>query len=93
MEDIPSSLVINWDQTGIAIVPGSTWSMAPQGSRRVETAGMGDKRQITAVFAGTIDGKFLPFQLIYSDKTSACHPKEVQLPSDWHITHTPNDDE
>jgi hypothetical protein len=33
MEDIPSSLIINWDQTAISIVPGSQWTMAPSGSR------------------------------------------------------------
>ena len=43
MEDIPSELVINWDQTGISIVPGSSWTMAPSGSRCVEIVGMGDK--------------------------------------------------
>ncbi len=85
MEEIPSSLVINWDQTGISIVPGSSWSMAPLGSRRIEIAGMGDKRQITA---GTLDGNFLPMQLIYAGKTSGCHPKGVAFPSDWQITHT-----
>ena len=54
MEDIPSELVINWDQTGISIVPGSSWTIAPSGSRRVEILRMGDKTQITAVFAGSL---------------------------------------
>ena len=26
MEDIPPELVFNWDQTGISIVPGSSWT-------------------------------------------------------------------
>ena len=26
MEDIPPELVFNWDQTGISIVPGSSWA-------------------------------------------------------------------
>jgi hypothetical protein len=89
MEDIPSSLIINWDQTAISIVPGSCWTMAPSGSRRVEIVGMGDKRQITAVFAGSLSGNFLPPQLIYTGKTPACHPK-ITFPPDWHITHTSN---
>ena len=89
MEDIPSDLVINWDQTAISIVPGSSWTMAPSGSRRVEIVGMGDKRQITAVFAGSLSGHFLPPQLIYTGKTAACHAR-VTFPADWHITHTPN---
>ena len=87
MEDIPSQLIINWDQTGISIVPGT---MAPSGSRRVEIVGMGDKRQITAVFGASLSGDFLPPQLIYTGKTPACHPKSVTFPADWHITHTEN---
>jgi hypothetical protein len=60
MEEIPSHLVINWDQTGIHYVPVSSWTMAPEGSKHVEIAGIEDKHQITAVFAGTMPGEFLP---------------------------------
>ena len=49
MEDIPP--VFNWDQTGISIVPGSSWTMEVKISKRVEIAGMNDKRQITAVYS------------------------------------------
>ena len=81
MEDIPSDLVINWDQMAISIVPGSSWTMAPSDSRRVEIVGMGDKRQITAVFAGSLSGHFLPLQLTYTGKRSACHAR-VTFPAD-----------
>ena len=64
--------------------------MAPSGSRHVEIVGMGDKRQITAVFAGSFSGDFLPRQLIYTGKTPACHPNDITFPADWHITHTEN---
>jgi hypothetical protein len=47
MEEIPSDLVINWDQTGIHYVPVSSWTMAKEGSKRVEIVGIDDKRQIT----------------------------------------------
>ena len=43
MEDIPQQLVFNWDQTGISIVPGSSWTMAVKGLKQVEIVGMGDK--------------------------------------------------
>ena len=33
MEDIPAQLVFNWDQTGISIVPGSSWTMEAKGSK------------------------------------------------------------
>ena len=89
MEDVPPELVFNWDQTGISIVPGSSWTMEVKGSKRVEIAGMNDKRQITAVFCGTLTGEFLPLQLIYQGKTSACLPR-YKFPDDWHVTCTPN---
>ena len=59
-ESIPDSLIINWDQTGINYVPVSEWSIAKEGSKRVKVIGLKDKRQITAVLAGTMSGDFLP---------------------------------
>ena len=89
MEEIPSSLILNWDHTGLKCVPVSSWTMAPQGSKKVSLAGIDDKRQITGVFAVTLDGNFLPPQLIYQGTTSSCLPR-VKCPSDWHVTHSPN---
>ena len=40
MEEIPPELVLNWDQTGIKIVPSNTWTMDQQGSKRVEVVGV-----------------------------------------------------
>ena len=62
MEDIPPSLVINWDYTATKIVPSSWWTMERKGKKRVEIAAVDDKRQITAIFACTLSGKFLPIQ-------------------------------
>lgn len=50
MEEIPLELVLNWDQTGIKIVPASSWTMDVSGAKRVEVVGANDKRMITAVF-------------------------------------------
>ena len=85
MKDIPLELVFNWDQTGISIVPGSTRTMEVRGSKKVEITGISDKRQITAVFCGTVAGEFLPLQLIYQGKTTACLLR-FSFPSDWHVT-------
>ena len=85
MEDIPFDLIINWDQTGIHYVPVGSWTMDKVGSKRVEIAGVDDKRQIMAVFAGSLTGDFLPPQLIYKGTTHRCLPT-VQFPSGWHIT-------
>ncbi len=88
MEEIPPELILNWDQTGIKIVPCSTWTMDQRGAKRVEMIGVNDKQQITAVFCGTLVGDFLPVQLIYKGKTPRCHPR-FAFPPGWHITHSP----
>ena len=61
MEEIPPSLVINWDQIGINYFPVSSWTMAKEGSKQVEINGEEDKRQITAVFGSTLVGIFCQF--------------------------------
>lgn len=90
MEDIPSDLVMNWDQPAVHLVPSSSWTMEKKGTKRVEISALNDKRQITAVFACTMSGNFLPVQLIYAGTTEKCLPKNVQFPGDWHITCSPN---
>jgi hypothetical protein len=47
MEEIKPELVLNWDQTGLKIVPSSSWTMDRYGSRRVKLIGTDDKRQTT----------------------------------------------
>lgn len=88
MEDIPPELIMNWDQTGIKLVPSTNWTMEQKGAERVEIVGVNDKRQITAVFCGTLLGDFLPIQLIYQGKTQRCHPR-YEFPLEWHVTHSP----
>ena len=44
---IPPELVINWDQTGVNVVPSSQWTQEERGSSRVEVAGAGDECHIT----------------------------------------------
>ena len=90
MEDIPKELIINWDHTGISYIPVSSWTMEKEGATRVEVAGVNDKRQLTAVFANTMSGDFLPPQLFYAGKTTRCLPKSVNFPRDWHVTFTAN---
>ena len=89
MEEIPHDLIINWDQTGIHYIPVGSWTMEKEGAKRVEITAVDNKRQITAVFAGSITGDFLPSQLIYKGTTRLCLPT-VQIPQDWHITFSHN---
>ena len=89
MEDIPEELIVNWDQTGLKYVPASNWTFADKGSKRVEIAGLDDKRQLTVLLSCTMKGKLLPTQIIYAGKTPACLPK-ADYPSDWFLTYTEN---
>ena len=43
INDIPPSLVINWDQTAIHLVPMSAWTMSKQGKQSILIAGLDDK--------------------------------------------------
>ena len=89
MEEVPPCLIINWDHTALKYVPVGSWTMAEEGSKKVPLAGVDDKRQITAVCGATLEGQFLPPQIIYQGKTEACLPR-IRFPSDWHVTYTPN---
>ena len=50
MEEISPAMILNWDQTGIHLVPSSLWTMDKQGSKRVEIVGSNDKRMITQLY-------------------------------------------
>ena len=89
IEEVPPQLVINWDQTAMKIVPSSSWTMEKKGVKRVEIVAIDDKRQISTVLACTLNGTFLPIQMIFQGRTDKCHP-HVSFPSDWHIPHTRN---
>lgn len=58
-----------------------------KGSKRVEVAGVNDKRQITATFAASLGGDFLPFQLLYEGKTERCHPT-FKFPDEIDVWHS-----
>ena len=49
--------------------------MAFKGSKKVTITGAADKRNITATFAVTLSGKFLPIQLMYGGKTEQSLPR------------------
>ena len=89
MNEIPPEFILDFDQTGVKIVPSSTWTMDREGSRRVEVVGIGDKRMITAVFCRSLVDDFLPVQVIYKGKTN-CAPPHYQFPMNWHVTHSEN---
>ena len=66
---IPPSLIIDWDQTGIKLIPVSEWTMSITGSKQGEITGLDDKPIITGLLACSMDGSVLSPKLIYGGKT------------------------
>ena len=89
MNDIPSQLIFNWDQTAIHYVSTGQWTMHKAGEKIIPIANSDDKRQITAVLAVTMNGDYFPPQSIYQGKTTRCHPA-VSFPNEWDVLHSDN---
>ena len=86
LEEIPESLIFNWDQTAIKYVPVPDWTMEKKSTKKVKLAGLDE---ITAAFAVTMAGDFLPPQLVYKGTTHACLPTN-KFPDSWHVTYIHN---
>ncbi len=86
---IPDELIINFDQTGVSIVPVDDWTMEEKGSKDVGITGLGDKRQITMLLSYSLSLDMLPAQVIYKGTTKNCHA-DYPFPDDWNITHSKN---
>lgn len=85
------SLVINFDQAGLHLIPASSRTHE-KGARTVAVAGADDKRQITVVVGSALDGSLLPLQLIFqgqTEKVSPNHTDETKK-AGFHLTHTHN---
>ena len=82
--NIPMDLIKNWGHMGVNIVPVSQWTMKENGAKRVEWTSLDDKCQITVVICATASGIFLPFQVIYQGKTTACLQRFV-FPDSWNM--------
>ena len=95
------SLVINWDQSALMLMPTSTYTYHGKKDKHVSVTGHDDKRQITALVGVTLEGELLPLQLVFqgqeADRTQ--HKAVPVLDSTlsqrvdyagWHLTQTPN---
>ena len=82
MNDIPDEVIINWDQTGVPLVPTGEWTMHRAGDKIIPIANSDDKHQITTILAASMAGEYLPPQLIFKGKTQRCHPP-VPFPKGW----------
>ena len=84
-----SGIIVSGLQTGVKLIPVSSWTMAQSGSKQIPVVGKEDKREITVLLAATAAGTLLPPQVVYQGKTTGCHAK-VTFPEKWHITHSEN---
>ena len=66
---IPKSMVLNLDQTPLKCALCSRHTLETKNAKHVAIAGTSYKKAITGTFAITLEGKCLPFQLIYGEKT------------------------
>ena len=87
--DIPKELIINLDQTPLSYVSPGKYTFDVKGVKTVPIKGIDDKRQITATFAISMSGEFLPIQVIYEGKTKRCLPKYT-FPASFDATFSEN---
>ena len=87
--NIPAPLVVNLNQTPLYYVSPGKYTFSFKDAKYVPVKGVDDKRQITATFAGSLIGKFLPIQLIYKWKTKRSLPK-FKFPITLSLSYTEN---
>ena len=86
----PPELVLDSDQTPSSYISVGKSTMAARGSKSVPIKGLSDKRNITLTFVVTLAGEFLPFQIIYTGKTNACHSRGVTFPQGFLLSQNPS---
>lgn len=74
LDQVHPSLVINFDQTAVQLVPIKHNTYEVKGTKDIAMIGADDKRQITVVVASSLDGDLLPLQLVFQGKTSKSLP-------------------
>ena len=72
---IPSSLVLNLDQTNWKYISVGKTAKVKKGSNSISISGLSDKKSMSATFTIILNGKFLPMQLIYGGRTKQSLPK------------------
>ena len=79
---------MNLDQTSLKYVPAMNHTMEKKNSSSVPIIGSSDKRSITGTFIVTLDGQFLPMQLIYGGKTLKSLPN-FEFPDSFSLSVNP----
>ena len=81
-------MVLNLDQTPLKYVPIGNTTLAKRSTSTVSIKGVADKRMITGTFTISLDGKFLPMQVIYAGKTDRSIPN-VDFPKEFSLSANP----
>ena len=87
MEEIPSELVISWDQTGIHYVLVGRWQR--RGQNELKQPELMTNGKSLLCLAAPCLGTFYFHNWFIKAKPTKCLPS-VKFPSDWHITFTEN---
>ena len=89
---VDPSLIVNWDQTGVILIPVASRTYERQGEARVAVLGAEEKRQITALLASSMEGDMLPLQLIFAGKTERSRPPPTvaSIAAGFHLTSSEN---
>ena len=85
---ISKELIINFNQTPLSYITLGNTTLEFSGAQSVPVKGKGKGKQITGTFSITAAGKFLPMELIYTEKTQRCHPKGIPFPNGFDVTHS-----
>lgn len=62
--DIPPSLLINMDQAGVILIPGSNMAFHTTGAKQVDILHKDEKRAYTLCVGSSCSGNLLPFQSV-----------------------------
>ena len=89
VHSIPLQLVLNADRTPSSYVSVGKTTMAACNSSSVPIKGLTDKRNITLTFVISLNGDFLPMQIIYQGKTKASQPRGFDFPCGFVVTQNP----
>ena len=85
IHSIPDGLIINADQNLSKFLATDNITMAVKVQKHIYRAGSNDKRSITlTTVCESLDGKSLPFQLIYKEKTQRS-PLIVDFPDGFYL--------
>ena len=80
-------MIINPDQTPSSHISSGKYAFNSKGAKNFPVKGINDKRQITAKFAVSAVGDFLPMKLIYGWNTKRCLPN-FDFPRDFNEAFT-----